>query len=109
MVTSLVGGAVEDAADSLHGFRYLLGERPFLGAFEADVLDEVGDASLGVVLVAGAGPDKDGHSSGAGVGHVAGDDPQARIQGCLPVGLVGDGGWGLGFSQGHLLISTGKV
>ena len=101
----LVGGAVEHAAYSLHGLGDLLGEGPFLGALETDMLDEVGDAGLGVGLIPRAGPDKDGHGRGAGVGHIAGDDPQARVQDGLLAGLVGDGRGGLGFSQGHLGFS----
>ena len=73
----LVGGAIERSSDALHGLGDMLGERSFLCTFEADVLDKVGDAGLGVVLVAGPGADEDGHGGGPGVGHVAGDDPQA--------------------------------
>ncbi len=76
------GVGVEVAADRLD-LAAMCGGVAALGALEGHMLEEVGDAVLGLRLVAGAGGDIGAERDGLHRGHAFGDDRQA-------VGQAGD-------------------
>ena len=76
----LVGGGVHDAPHALDRLGDVFGRRPAAGAFEEQVLDEVGNAADGVRLEPGADAEHQHHAGGHPVRHGCGQDPGASRQ-----------------------------